>query len=195
MARRAPAPEERRRDAERTRAALLDAALDVYAAKGRAGARVSEIAARAGVDKQLITYYFGGKDGLYQALLERWIAAEREFAPPHLPLDELVAAYVVEGSRDPRLGKLLLRVNLDGEADPDEQLPEEIEGMRTRQEAGEIDAEIDPALLLLMLKAAASLSFMFPGAVREATGLDAASEEFTERYAEHMRAIVRRLRP
>jgi len=67
--RRAPAAADRRRDPERTRAALLDAALQEFAAKGRAGARVSEIAARAGVDKQLISYYFGGKDGLLEALV------------------------------------------------------------------------------------------------------------------------------
>ena len=35
-----------------------------FSAKGFAGARVSEIAARAGVNQQLIAYYFDGKQGL-----------------------------------------------------------------------------------------------------------------------------------
>ena len=184
-------PEERKRDAERTRAALLDAALDVFSAKGRAGARVSEIAERAGVDKQLITYYFGGKDGLYQALLERWLAAEREFAPAGLPLDELVARYVLEGARDRRLAQLLIRVSLedDPEAEDTATLADEVQDMRRRQESGELDAD----LLLLMFQAAASLGVLFPGMVRQATGLEPDSEEFAERYAELMRKVVRRL--
>ena len=55
-------------------------ALTEFAAKGRTGARVSEIAGRAGVNKQLISYYFGGKDGLYRALVEGWQRHEEEFA-------------------------------------------------------------------------------------------------------------------
>ena len=70
-ARRAPGPDARRRDADRTRAQLLEAASEIFAAKGLSGARVQEIATRAGVDKQLISYYFGGKDGLYAEVLER----------------------------------------------------------------------------------------------------------------------------
>ena len=58
--RRAPAPHERQRDPERTKARILDAATEEFSAKGFAGARVSEIAARAGVNQQLIAYYFDG---------------------------------------------------------------------------------------------------------------------------------------
>ena len=35
------------------------------ARQGLAGARVNDIADRAGVNKQLISYYFGGKEGLF----------------------------------------------------------------------------------------------------------------------------------
>src|SRR5205807_7119066 len=63
--RRAPAPGERQQDADRSRRLLLAAALEEFAAKGFAGARVQEIAARAGVNKQLINYYFDSKEGLY----------------------------------------------------------------------------------------------------------------------------------
>ena len=47
--RRSPAAGERQRDAERSRQALLTAALDEFSLKGFAGARVAEIAERAGV--------------------------------------------------------------------------------------------------------------------------------------------------
>lgn len=196
--RRAPAPADRQRDAERTRAALLDAALVEFSSKGRAGARVSEIARRAGVDKQLISYYFGGKDGLYRALIERWLEAERDFAPPELPLEELVAGYVVEGARDRDLARLLLRESIDDDQDapPDPQaetLPEAVADMRRRQEAGELADDLDPAYVFLMLQGAASASVVFPGDVRQATGLDPASPEFAQAYAEQLRRVVRRL--
>jgi AcrR family transcriptional regulator len=38
----------------------------------RAGARVSDIADRAGVNKQLISYHFSGKEGLYTELSAQW---------------------------------------------------------------------------------------------------------------------------
>jgi len=56
-------------------ARLLEAALEEFAAHGRAGARTGQIAARAGVNKQLIHYYYQTKDGLYAAVLVHAAAA------------------------------------------------------------------------------------------------------------------------
>ena len=66
------------RDAERTRRALLDAAEIEFAAKGLAGARVDVIAAEAAANKRMLYYYFGSKDDLYVAVLERAYGAMRE---------------------------------------------------------------------------------------------------------------------
>lgn len=52
------------------REAILVAARAAFSSKGLAGARVNEIAARAGVNKQLIYYYFGSKEDLYRTALE-----------------------------------------------------------------------------------------------------------------------------
>lgn len=52
------------------RSAILAAARSEFSGKGLAGARVNEIAALAGVNKQLIYYYFGSKNDLYRAALE-----------------------------------------------------------------------------------------------------------------------------
>ncbi|WP_277675545.1 TetR/AcrR family transcriptional regulator [Saccharopolyspora rectivirgula] len=69
----APASENagKQRDADRTRAEILDAATEEFATKGYAGARVDEIAARTSTTKRMIYYYFGGKEQLYLAVLER----------------------------------------------------------------------------------------------------------------------------
>jgi TetR/AcrR family transcriptional regulator len=66
------------RDAERTRRALLDAAEIEFAAKGLAGARVDVIAEEATANKRMLYYYFGSKDELYVAVLERAYGAMRE---------------------------------------------------------------------------------------------------------------------
>lgn len=65
----------RRRDPAATQRKLLVAARREFASQGLAGARVDEIAARAGVNKQLVYHYFGDKDALYLAVLE-WVYEE-----------------------------------------------------------------------------------------------------------------------
>ena len=89
-----------RRDPAATRKKLLTAARREFAASGLAGARVDEIAARAGVNKQLVYHYFGDKDALYLAVLE-WVyeeirAQERklnlEWLPPQQAIQRLIEA-------------------------------------------------------------------------------------------------------
>jgi TetR/AcrR family transcriptional regulator len=55
--------------AEITRANILKAALREFAQLGLAGARVDVIAKRAGVNKQVLYYHFGSKEGLFRATL------------------------------------------------------------------------------------------------------------------------------
>jgi TetR/AcrR family transcriptional regulator len=74
-AQRSPAAQTRKRDPAATRAKLLVAARREFAQNGLAGARVDDIALRAGVNKQLVYHYFGDKDALYLAVLE-WVYEE-----------------------------------------------------------------------------------------------------------------------
>jgi AcrR family transcriptional regulator len=59
----------RPRDAAASRRALLDAAGALFHARGYDGTTVREIGDRAGIDPALIARYFGGKEGLYLAVL------------------------------------------------------------------------------------------------------------------------------
>jgi TetR/AcrR family transcriptional regulator len=68
----------RPRDSAATRAALLSTAISEFAEKGFAGARVDEIANRAGVNKQLLYHHFGNKDDLYRVALETVYSEIRE---------------------------------------------------------------------------------------------------------------------
>jgi TetR/AcrR family transcriptional regulator len=72
---RADGTKRQRRNPAATRKKLLTAARREFADSGLAGARVDEIADRAGVNKQLVYHYFGDKDALYLAVLE-WVYEE-----------------------------------------------------------------------------------------------------------------------
>ena len=92
-----------RRNPARTRQKLLAAARREFAQAGLAGARVDEIAARAGVNKQLVYHYFGDKDALYLAVLE-WVyeeirAKERVLNLEGLPPEEAIRK-LIESSFD-----------------------------------------------------------------------------------------------
>jgi len=71
-------PVERLRDAERTRTEILDVATAEFAERGYSGARVDDIAERTRTTKRMIYYYFGGKEQLYIAVLERAYAQLRD---------------------------------------------------------------------------------------------------------------------
>lgn len=65
-------------DASQAKEALIFAAVAEFSRKGFAGARVDQIAASAGVNKQLVYYYFNSKQGLYQVALESVYTEIRE---------------------------------------------------------------------------------------------------------------------
>ncbi len=66
----------RKRDADATRKAIVDAAKIHFARSGYEGAFLRDIAADAGVDAALINRYFGGKEKLFAAALKDSIKPE-----------------------------------------------------------------------------------------------------------------------
>jgi AcrR family transcriptional regulator len=60
----------RKRDSERTRGALMKAALKEFAMNGFAGARIDRIADAAKCNMRMLYHYFDSKEGLYLAVLE-----------------------------------------------------------------------------------------------------------------------------
>ncbi len=198
--RRSPKPQERRRDPDRTRRLILDAAAAEFAAHGYAGARTSAIAARAGVNQQLISYYFDGKEGLYQALAEVWRQRQSELVTPGTPLPEQIRRYALEALRNPDGVRLLAWSGLEytgPETDPDhasraERLRGSVEEVRTLQSAGRLPAEVDPACLTIMLMAAAMATTTLPHVIEGMCGVDPRSPDFVRHYADQV-AIVTRL--
>jgi TetR/AcrR family transcriptional regulator len=111
-----------RRDPVASRNKLLTAARHEFAKSGLAGARVDEIALRAGVNKQLVYHYFGDKDALYLAVLE-WVyeeirAHERELnltgLPPERAIKKLIESSFDHLARHPDFIVLLNDENRNG---------------------------------------------------------------------------------
>ena len=77
-----------RRDPERTRQKILDAATSEFTKHGLGGARVDRIAKRAGTNERMLYYYFNSKDALFLTVLEE-VYIQLAKAEKALELDHL----------------------------------------------------------------------------------------------------------
>lgn len=85
-----------KRNLERTRRRILDAAAGEFADLGLSGARVDRIARKAGVSKAMIYYIFGGKEDLHIAVLESLFQEKTSDQDPVLVRGDLAPADFVE---------------------------------------------------------------------------------------------------
>lgn len=101
--------------------AILEAALEVFAAQGFRGATLDQIADVAGLSKPNLLYYFPSKEAIHQALLtallDTWLDPLREMDPNGEPVAEIMG-YMrrkLELSRDfPRESRLFANEILQG---------------------------------------------------------------------------------
>lgn len=105
-----------------TETAIFNAALTVFARKGKDGARMQEIADEADINKALLHYYYRSKDGLYESVftqvlahffttVERELEADRPFSEV---LRNIVDVYVDEHRTHPEVARLWMHENLNG---------------------------------------------------------------------------------
>ena len=99
-------------DAEKTRQAVLESALDVFSEKGYAKATFDEIAARAGFTKGAVYWYFRNKADLVAALIIEYVGRKREELMPNVPegntLENLLEYFVLwadAGEKDLRFSR------------------------------------------------------------------------------------------
>jgi TetR/AcrR family transcriptional regulator, upper aerobic nicotinate degradation pathway regulator len=59
------------RDPVKTRKAILDAAIEEFSREGFAGGRVDRISAASGSNERMLYYYFGNKEGIWLAAIEK----------------------------------------------------------------------------------------------------------------------------
>jgi len=112
----------RAKDPEATRESLLSAATDLFAEHGFDGVRVEQIAEVSGINKALINYHFGGKAGLYSAILKATFGGMTlgvgeivsSDASPEEKLRRLIRAIGRMVEQRPNLPRMVLREILSG---------------------------------------------------------------------------------
>ncbi|HZP30644.1 MAG TPA: TetR family transcriptional regulator [Acidimicrobiia bacterium] len=192
----------RPRNAERTRARILAAALRDFSARGINGARVDAIALRAGTNKRMLYYYFGSKDGLFRAVLRHRLT---EQAPPAAQRDRTSAGRIANlqdrmaDSRD--YVRLLMwealersdRAAIENEDLRRAAFDDWVAAIETAQRDGTIPADLDARQLVLSELALAIFPFAFPQLTRLVTdrspsdpAFKAERRTFLERLGAHL---------
>jgi TetR/AcrR family transcriptional regulator len=197
--RQAPTADDRGGAATQTRERILTAAVAEFGAKGYAGARTAGIAARAGVNQQLISYYFGGKKGLLDELRRRWADTEHGLIPADATFGASVASYLDATLDQPDWARLVLWQAL-GDPREDEntagaemhraRLRSGVERMRRRQAVGEITDAVDPAFLLLIAHLLAFAPLAMPQIVAGLLDVDPLSPEYRRHCVTQLLTLV-----
>ena len=102
---------------------IFRGALQVFAEKGKDGARMQEIADEAGINKAMLHYYYRSKDKLYEAVF-RYVFkrfTKHEFQSIHAQpksykelLQSFIAGFIDAHKKEPAITKLFANENLSG---------------------------------------------------------------------------------
>jgi TetR/AcrR family transcriptional regulator len=177
-----------------TRERILEVATDEFAAKGFAGARVEEIARGAQVNKQLLYYYFGSKQALYDEVLGHMLEESRQVRAAESELRTLREKFahlarVTEGEYAARWHRLLGWEALEvgsGEFEREDERRvswlRHIATVRAAQESREVDTAFDPELLALALVSVVIFPYVLPQVTKFVTGLLPTDPQFRRRH-------------
>ncbi|MFE1810272.1 TetR family transcriptional regulator [Streptomyces sp. NPDC059533] len=183
------------RDSSATKARLLDAAFAEFAAYGIAGARVDRIAVAAQANKRLIYVYYGNKEQLFDAVLQRALETGSESVPFDAEdLPRYVGAVFDHLVARPDLMRLVQWKQLERPGSGDagaESYRVKIAAVERAQRAGLIDPALDPADLLTLVMGLAQAWTGAPGG--PAAGVPETAWP-AERLARHREAVVESVR-
>jgi len=188
-----------------TRSALIQSGKRLFARRGFDGTSVRDITRAAGTNLGAITYHFGSKRGLYQAVLETGLnplvehvgAAVSAVGSTLDRLDAVVDVFFDHLAANPEIPRLLLQEVAAGKKPPAEVVAilrrnaGHIAGMLTE---GQRDGTVRPGLPLLFAVSIASqpiyLTVMAP-MLREVGGVDLRDPATRRVVADHVKAFVR----
>ncbi|MEM1248082.1 MAG: TetR family transcriptional regulator [Acidobacteriota bacterium] len=194
----------RQRQREATRERIAEAAVEVFAEKGFAGASTREIARRAGANQGLITYHFQSKEALWRAAaagifdrlggqLEERLKA-LDFSDPKERAREGIREYVRFAAAHPEF----FRIMVDEGRVADDRMKWLVDThLRPRFETithelldvAEVDAALRPHVFYA-LAGAASLLFAVAPECRRLTGLDPQNAQVIERHADYVARLI-----
>ncbi len=176
------------------REALLDEACRLFAAEGVDAVSLKRVAAAADVTPAMVSYYFGGKQGLAHAALERGLEHLLEVVREVAATEEgpvttaFVDRYINAIVSAPYLPQLMIREVLGGKAAYREAIMEKfvrraLELMPPRvaadMAAGRIRADLDPRLTMLSLVGMCVFPFLAAPLLKPILGF-----EYDKRFAD-----------
>ncbi|MWB97540.1 TetR family transcriptional regulator [Agromyces sp. MMS17-SY077] len=175
------------RDAEATRARILEAALAEFAAVGLAGARVERIAAEAGSNVRMIYAYFGNKSGLFDAAVRSAVETMAAAVPPTPDsLAEWAGRLFDFHLEDPTALRVSLWAQLERPAVASEPMGAYLE--KTLAVATRVGSARRAVDLLVIVYSIAQAWVLSPQGLLAADGSDPSSPE---RIVSHRAAVVR----
>lgn len=191
------------------RGRLLEAAIQEFAKRGLAGARMDSIAQTAGANKQLLYHYFGDKAQLEREVMSAVMKRQDEedaLYPESHSLAEYMAMRCRRAVTRPlaRLwGRLLAWEALEHGARGSVYFEQRrarydarmVERVRKSQASGEIDSSFDPNMLALAMLAIELIPRALPNVTRMVTGMNGDEPEFAERLIVLMSGLIAHLRP
>ncbi|NOK59336.1 MAG: hypothetical protein GFH27_549283n204 [Chloroflexi bacterium AL-W] len=196
----------RLRDPERSREAILQAAEQLFAQKGYESTSLQEIGMLAGVSRGTPGYFFGSKEQLYQAILDRILQAEHAAAEQvharlvssgAAPVDvitEVIRSHIDFLVARPTFIQLLTREALSNFALQQSTTSlEVIQAGRVllRQELERADIHhVDPDLLMLSVVALCWMPLTHRNTLLNPLGLDPDDPAFIERLKQHVVSIL-----
>ena len=195
--------------AAEVRERLLDAATQLTIEQGFDGCGLREIAARAEVSPGMISYYFGDRQGLYEAMLARGLERmhgrvtelmERQDAEETDALEGLLRLQVESMAAEPWLLRLLLRevlVSTDSDtrdrvgkiigAGPIHAVNDWLEAAKAK---GLLREDLDTRLTALTLGSIAAFPMLIVPTLGEYIGFEI-DDDFTSRLIEHNLELLR----
>ncbi|MTH46604.1 HTH-type transcriptional regulator RutR [Intestinirhabdus alba] len=194
----------RSRTVSAKRRAILTAALDAFSQVGFHGARLEQVAERAGVSKTNLLYYYPSKEALYVAVLRQildiWLAPLKAFREELAPL-AAIKEYIrlkLEVSRDyPQASRLFCMEMLAGAPLLMAELTGDLKALIDEKSAliaGWIEsgrlAPVDPQHLIFMIWAATQHYADFAPQVAAVTGATLRDEAFFKRTVESVQRII-----
>ena len=188
-------------DTEGTKRSILDAAVAEFAAYGSDGTTIERIAKVAGVNKERVYNYFGGKPALFATVLRDELAKVARDVPVESFATEDIGDYAGRvydyHQAHPELGRLLRCEGLAFAAEvPDEEQRREYYGYKTAavadgQAHGAVTGELDADHLIFLVLSLAGWWSAVPQVARMITGPENESEH--DRRRASVVAAARRL--
>jgi TetR/AcrR family transcriptional regulator len=153
----------RKRNPEKSKQAILEAAENIFVKKGFAGTNMSEIAKLSGMSQGLIHHYFGSKKNLLDEVRNRYgylfgeilipLLEKRYFDKDFISL--WVRRYLKFWKDNPNLVRILLWRHLEGETEPWEGTNDfyqfSIKKIQEAQEKGILRNDIDPGHFIYIM--------------------------------------------